>query len=423
MKRVLCTILFLVISFGYTTVNALTNGPTQPEYSGFTPSKLESMVDLYTGDFTYAIPLMEIPGPSLSYPLTLGYRGGVQLEQEASWGGLGLCLNPGAINRSVDRYPDDYINAKSVSVLSGSNEVSGWDASIGVSYCGLSVGVNFGERSDQGWHFGLDVGAQGMNFDILKYNQRDGWGEPLSNLQNQSEFNMISNFAGGMAAQAGQSAISQMGIKFDSPLSLSKGGASFSKNGTSIGFSSTSTNIGAFHSESKGISLGFKIGEFISVSIGYRYYKYWIFKEEVDRLYGYLHLDNVTSSNWRNHKMEYGFSPEMARRDLTGYDDFLSMAQVKKAFPLSTADGFNATAEGLSVGFRAYRQDIGDYFGMDRHEASVPEWLNWIDSRWWSGIFQQWIDDTRKAAMLRFDRVTASNATPFVNGAGSYADN
>ena len=42
-------------------------GPTQPEASAFTPIGVSEMVDPFTGDFTYNIPLMDIDG----YPVNI----------------------------------------------------------------------------------------------------------------------------------------------------------------------------------------------------------------------------------------------------------------------------------------------------------------------------------------------------------------
>ena len=39
---------------------ALTSGPTQPEVQGFTPIESSDMVDLFTGDFSYNITLLDI---------------------------------------------------------------------------------------------------------------------------------------------------------------------------------------------------------------------------------------------------------------------------------------------------------------------------------------------------------------------------
>jgi len=87
---------------------ALTAGPASPEFSSFEPIDTTDMVNLQTGDFTYNIPLLEVPGPEGGYPLSLSYHAGISPDLEASWVGLGWTLNPGAINRMVNVYPDDF---------------------------------------------------------------------------------------------------------------------------------------------------------------------------------------------------------------------------------------------------------------------------------------------------------------------------
>jgi len=83
--------------------HALTSGPSQPEVQGFEPVGTTDMVDLFTGDFVYNIPLLDIEG----YPINISYHGSGDMEQEASWVGLGWNINPGVINRSVRGLPDD----------------------------------------------------------------------------------------------------------------------------------------------------------------------------------------------------------------------------------------------------------------------------------------------------------------------------
>ena len=62
---------FIVVMF--TTVipfqaMAITSGPAQEEFSTFTPAQTSEMVNLFTGDFNYNIPLLSIPGPNGGYP-------------------------------------------------------------------------------------------------------------------------------------------------------------------------------------------------------------------------------------------------------------------------------------------------------------------------------------------------------------------
>ncbi len=84
---------------------ALTGGPSQPEVTSFEPVGTTEMVDLFSGDFSYNIPLFDIGG----YPVNISYHGGISMDQEASWVGLGWNINPGAINRGMRGVPDDFI--------------------------------------------------------------------------------------------------------------------------------------------------------------------------------------------------------------------------------------------------------------------------------------------------------------------------
>lgn len=87
---------------------ALTSGPTQPEFTSFEPVATTNMVNPFTGDFTYNLPVVNIPGPNGSgYAMSLSYHSGSGVESEASWVGYGWTLNPGAIVRNNNGNPDD----------------------------------------------------------------------------------------------------------------------------------------------------------------------------------------------------------------------------------------------------------------------------------------------------------------------------
>lgn len=94
-----------------TVAYALTDGPSQPEVESFEPITTNQMVDLFSGDFTYNIPLLTVPGPNGGYPLNMAYHSGIGMEQEASWVGLGWNLNPGVISRNMRGLPDDFKGA------------------------------------------------------------------------------------------------------------------------------------------------------------------------------------------------------------------------------------------------------------------------------------------------------------------------
>lgn len=83
---------------------ALTSGPGQPESQSFEPVGTSEMVDLFTGDFNYNIPLMDVDG----YPINISYHSGIGMDNEASWVGLGWNINPGAVTREMRGVPDDF---------------------------------------------------------------------------------------------------------------------------------------------------------------------------------------------------------------------------------------------------------------------------------------------------------------------------
>lgn len=71
---------------------------------GFTPGSMNDLVDPFTGDFSYSIPLMDVDG----YPLTLSYNSNVNMNTEATWVGLGWNLDVGSISREMRGIPDEF---------------------------------------------------------------------------------------------------------------------------------------------------------------------------------------------------------------------------------------------------------------------------------------------------------------------------
>ena len=83
---------------------AFGGGPTQPEMQSFQSVNANNMVDLFSGDFSYNIPLLDVGG----YPVNISYRSGISMDEDASWVGLGWNINPGSITRNMRGLPDDF---------------------------------------------------------------------------------------------------------------------------------------------------------------------------------------------------------------------------------------------------------------------------------------------------------------------------
>src|SRR5690606_10329884 len=61
---------------GKTAEERFGTGPTQPEMQSFQSVNANNMVDLFTGDFSYNIPLLDVGG----YPVNLHYQSGITME-------------------------------------------------------------------------------------------------------------------------------------------------------------------------------------------------------------------------------------------------------------------------------------------------------------------------------------------------------
>lgn len=134
--------IFLLLTFLSTlispaTVYALTGGPSQPEVQSFTPVTATDMVNLFTGDFNYNIPLLDVDG----YPINLSYESGITMEQQASWVGLGWNINPGSILRNVRGLPDDFSGDEVVKEQNMKpNRTYGASVGVGAEIAGLGLG-------------------------------------------------------------------------------------------------------------------------------------------------------------------------------------------------------------------------------------------------------------------------------------------
>ena len=139
--------------------SAQANGPTQPETHSFEPIGTTQMVDPFSGNFTYNIPLLTVDG----YPVNLAYHSGITMDQEASWTGLGWNLNVGAITRGVRGLPDDFKGEAVVTEQNMKpNKTYGGGFGAGGEIFGIdnlkvtgSLGVNYNNYTGVGTEFSI----------------------------------------------------------------------------------------------------------------------------------------------------------------------------------------------------------------------------------------------------------------------------
>ncbi|MEO5643576.1 MAG: hypothetical protein ABIS12_09640 [Bacteroidia bacterium] len=160
---------------------ALTGGPSQPEVESFEPVGTTEMVDVFSGDFNYNIPLLTVPGPNGGYPINMAYHAGIGMEQEASWVGLGWNINVGEINRTLRGIPDDFNNAKITKQYQSkpNNTLSvGLSGALKKEYFGFSTGGVYGQLYYNNYKgVGYEVG---MSLSSQESNASAGWNKTLS---------------------------------------------------------------------------------------------------------------------------------------------------------------------------------------------------------------------------------------------------
>ena len=250
------TITFLQTLIPYNQLWANNNGPNAPEAAAFEPVDATDMVNLLTGDFSYVLPLLNVPSPEGGYPLALSYHGGIAHNQEASWTGLGWNLNPGSINRNVNGFPDDWgktnyeeffydagweeneynfslgvnINGFNIGqgVAWGSHRSTGGFVSLGYGYNDIGANVTVGSEGSS-----IGFGYQGFNVNIGTNGVGIGYG---SNFKNSElgygislNYNYNSGLSGGFSLTGTES-----NIYSKSSLKSTSVGINFSSNGPSL---------------------------------------------------------------------------------------------------------------------------------------------------------------------------------------------
>ena len=328
-KKKILILIFMISSLGY---QALGQGPNAPEASGFEPVDATDMVNLLTGDMSYVIPLINIPGPDGGYPVSLSYHGGVATAQQSSWVGLGWNLNPGAVNRSINGYPDDWDKGNvveyfydtgeetvntlsigygvpgvydigtnlswgsnrslggSISVSGGISELASVDFEIGTT--GATIGADLGFKSKSGYKAGINasIGTNGYSFGVSgsdKSNNRLGLNYS-SSFDGESSFGATFSLAGakGDALSFG---LSTEGIS----LNYSRSNSKIKKVGVGINIQfHQTTSMGDYDISRTGWRIPLYIptpaGVF-NVSFGQQKIKYTLNKEANEIVYGVLY--------------------------------------------------------------------------------------------------------------------------------------
>ena len=130
---------------------------------------MQDLVSLQTGNFSYSVPLGELPGPYGGFPLSMSYHAGISPQSEATWVGLGWTLNPGSISRDIRGVPDDQFHGGTLGYVYRYSAMQAWGLDVGWSMGAVSVGFNAPSTGGVGFSatVGLKVeGLAGVGFKV-----------------------------------------------------------------------------------------------------------------------------------------------------------------------------------------------------------------------------------------------------------------
>jgi hypothetical protein len=359
---------FLLIFFPTlvpTSLYANTNGPTAPEANSFEPIDATDMVNLSTGDLSYVMPLLDVPSPEGGYPLTLSYHAGIAIDQDASWAGLGWTINPGAVNRSVSSFPDDWSEGRLLSmVYDAGGTISNHDFGIGVGwgngkfsaglYGSYTENKAFGGQNSYDFNMGVYAGIDNVQGRL----GTDGVGLRLSNdfkFQAGANQSISGNYSIGIhqSFKDGSTSLSLSAsgdVKNTATGTSTGSSAKTSFNGSvSIGLSSNSgSDRGSHDAKISGGQVGDSFsfsGSVGIVSINYSFHKmrYWYFDTKFYSGVGTLYANKI--SGVRNNsliKTKNGFDTYTASYDQT--EDSL----FRNNIILPAYDFYSVSAQGIA---------------------------------------------------------------------------
>lgn len=365
---------------------ALTGGPSQPEVKGFTPIGTSDMVNLFTGDFKYNIPLLDVGG----YPININYQGGIGMDQEASWVGLGWNLNVGVLNRAMRGLPDDFkgdpvvkkMNVRPSRVFGGNLAIGNieafglpiikLDAGIGAFYNNykgigfeqtLDVNIGIGDKQKGKLNIGLGLTA----------NSQEGIGvNPSVSLSvDTDKISSIEDGSSTFSSNIGASYNSRSGLK---ALSFGVSASSFETYGkTGDDFRSRSTvpiNGGAsipMSLQSYTPQIGMPMGNTSNmVHAGIGLEAWWV--NGKGKLSGYFNEQKLLYNEQASLAFGYMYAEEgqnnsHALMDFNREKDG-SFTRNTPSLPLTnfTYDAYNISAQGINGMYRPFRADVGTVF-------------------------------------------------------------
>lgn len=454
----------MIFTMGYqiafpVVVHALTSGPASPEFTSYEPVATTNMVNEFTGQFVYNIPVLEVPGASGGgYALSLSYHSGDGPEAEASWVGYGWSLNPGSITRNKRGIPDDY---KGEYITYYNDVPKNWTAAVtgelGVQAFSIVGNVNKTVRYNnyKGFGYTNGVGLSVFNGSFsLGYYVTDGEGSfsvsvnPAAILTTISSYNKKSSSETGSTATKGSAKYKVVSLGQSMRRSVSGFMSRASAAGASayINYLLTDTKSPYNNTPFTGQSLTGSVNATFDpppVPIGLSggliasYYEQENTPQRNVKAYGYMYSgDNRGNDSLAAEQiMDYTIDRPSPFHKRDKYHPV----------PYSTPDAYFVSGEGLGGSFRMYNDRIGifspnymesstsvDYFGLDIHagldigvggeileggEQKIKVMSSWTEGNgntyddYWFAQYDSSGNDVTEPVFFRFNNDLGGNLT------------
>ncbi len=181
----ICTIFFLMASKAQSSTPVYTPNVIPPSPEAAMLMKFTDVpVSAYTGTADINVPIYNISARGISVPIGLSYHtGGIRLEEEATWVGLGWALNAGGMISRTIRDQDDFIGQKyfntvvpdvTANLVTSQSQPTGAPNYSSIGPWGYDFYCSYLTYTDQGTKDYSNVlpnnGAYDMEPDIYSYN-------------------------------------------------------------------------------------------------------------------------------------------------------------------------------------------------------------------------------------------------------------
>ncbi|GAB5476215.1 MAG: hypothetical protein Mars2KO_43140 [Maribacter sp.] len=362
---------------------ASNNGPTAPEAASFESVDATDMVNLVTGDMSYVMPLLNVPSPEGGYPIALSYHAGIAMDQEASWVGLGWNLNPGAINRSVNGFPDDWGKTNYNELIfdeGGTDDY--YSFSIGGTLPnGITLGVSKSWGANRAWggtigYAGVtsNFGSNGINVGVglsagpLSLNlSQDGYGVSASLGNASVGYNSSSNKITGSYTASLKSSNTGVSINSQNGISSSLGG--FSSASQTLSSSSNSDYYTNTISKGFGINTGFFWARYQHTR-----FEYSLFKNSRYEVNGALNPYEIldVDNDFKQHRNSLMDVKEyhISSRDIAFNADYT--AKNLETFVFPNYDNYGINAQGISADMSPRYFEEVNLFNKGKYEVEIP---------------------------------------------------